>query len=122
MKKVFLPRTTLQQRQAALEFARRVREAMGRRILKVVLIGSVARGDFGSDSDIDIVVVAKGVDTDFKWEVWDIGAQVSLAHSVVLNVHIWSDVRWVKMQQQQNALWQNIERDGIDLSPELIPA
>ena len=122
MKKEFALRTTPEQRRAVLDFAQQARKAKGERILKIILIGSVARGDFGPDSDVDIVVVAESVDTDFKCEVWDIGARASLAHSVVLNVHIYSRTRWVKMRQEKNALWRNIERDGIDLMPEPIPA
>ena len=122
MKKEFARSTTSTQRQAILEFARLSREFNGGRILKIILIGSVARGDFGPDSDIDLVVVAESVDTDFKCELWDIGARVSLAHSVILNVHIYSLARWIKMQQEKNALWRNIARDGIDLMPEPIPA
>jgi predicted nucleotidyltransferase len=84
----------------------------------VLLIGSVARGDFGLDSDIDVAVVAKSADTGFKWDAWDIGAQVSLAHDVILNIHIYSERRWAEMRQNRSALWRNIERDGIDLAPE----
>ena len=122
MKTEFASGMTLQQRHAVLDFVRQLRTAKGDRVLKVLLIGSVARGDFASDADIDVAVVAKGVDTRFKWDVWDIGAQVSLAHDVILNVHIYSDARWAEMRQNQNALWQNIERDGIDLVPAADPA
>ena len=117
-----MPGTTLQQRQAIQDFVRQLHAAMRDRILNVVLIGSVARGDYDPDSDIDVAVVAKDVDTDFKWEVWGIGAQVSLAHGVVLNVHLYSDLRWAEMRQSRNAPWRNIERDGIDLTPAATPA
>ena len=93
MKTELMPGTTSQQRQAALDFARQLRVAKGDRVVKVLLIGSVARGDFGADSDIDVAVVARSVDTSFKWDVWGIGAQVSLAQGVVLNVHIYSEAR-----------------------------
>ncbi len=122
MKKEFAPRTTPEQRQAVLDFARQARETKGDRILNIILIGSVARGDFGPGSDVDIVLVAESADTDFKCDVWDIGAQVSLAHDVILNVHIYSRARWDQMKHDKAALWQDIERDGIDLTPEPIPA
>ena len=115
----FALRTTPEQHRAVLEFAQKVRQTKDGRILKTILIGSVARGDFGPDSDIDIVVVAEGVDTDFKCDVWDIGADVSLARSVVLNVHIYSHARWARMQQENTAFWRNVQRDGIDLALEV---
>jgi len=95
---------------------------MGRRIHKIILIGSVARGDFGRDSDIDIVVVADGVNVDFKCDVWDLGARVSLAHNVILNIHIYSSARWASMQRERAAFWVHVERDGIDLTPEPVIA
>jgi len=47
MKKEFALRTTPEQRRAVLDFTQQVRKAKGERILKIILIGSVARGDFG---------------------------------------------------------------------------
>ncbi len=40
--------------------ARRIREHYGRRLTSVVLYGSVARGDFRPESDIDLLVVVEG--------------------------------------------------------------
>ena len=50
--------TNLSQLKAAAEdFARRVRAALGDRVDSIVLYGSVARGEAGPDSDIDVLVV-----------------------------------------------------------------
>ena len=44
-------------RVVAEEFARRVRDALGDQVDSIVLYGSAARGDAGTESDIDILVV-----------------------------------------------------------------
>ena len=49
-------------REAAEDFARRVRAALGERVEAIVLYGSVARGDAGPDSDVDVLVVGSGDD------------------------------------------------------------
>lgn len=42
------------------EFARRLRELLGESVREIVLFGSRAREDAGSDSDYDVLIVMKG--------------------------------------------------------------
>ena len=49
-------------RDVAEDFARRVRTALGDRVDSIVLYGSVARGDAGPDSDVDVLIVGSGND------------------------------------------------------------
>ena len=46
----------------AEDFARRVRAALGDRVDSIVLYGSVARGEAGPDSDVDVLVVGSADD------------------------------------------------------------
>lgn len=47
-------------REVAEEFVRRLKRRYGDRIERVVLFGSVARGEARKDSDVDLLVVAPG--------------------------------------------------------------
>lgn len=47
-------------RKAAEDFARHVKTKYGDRIERVVLYGSVARGDHRTDSDVDLLIVTPG--------------------------------------------------------------
>ncbi|NIT35910.1 MAG: nucleotidyltransferase domain-containing protein [candidate division Zixibacteria bacterium] len=47
---------------AVLTFARRARAELGDRIVHIILYGSRARGDYTDDSDVDILVVVRGID------------------------------------------------------------
>ncbi|HUV85902.1 MAG TPA: nucleotidyltransferase domain-containing protein [bacterium] len=47
---------------AVLEFARRAREELGDHIVRIILYGSRARGDYTEDSDIDVLVVVRDID------------------------------------------------------------
>jgi hypothetical protein len=86
------------------------------RIVSTVLFGSVARGDFTADSDIDVLVVADQVDSDFKWNVWGIGSEVSLEFDVILNLHVYSRAQWTGLRDRHQTLWRNVEHDGIELT------
>lgn len=47
-------------RRIAEDFARHLKAKYGERIERIVLFGSVARGDYREDSDVDLIVVAQG--------------------------------------------------------------
>src|SRR5436190_5803868 len=105
------------QHKAIEEFVRRLYATYNGRIVLTALFGSVARGDFTSDSDVDMLVVADEISTEFKWSVWTIGSRISLDYDVLLNVHVKSLARWETMRATGEALWRNIERDGVELTP-----
>ena len=54
---------------AVQAFTDQISAQFGERIARTVLFGSKARGDGGSDSDIDILVVMDAVDRRFETQV-----------------------------------------------------
>ncbi len=60
---------------AVEEFVKKVMSKYGDRVEEIILFGSVARGDFHDESDIDVLVVAEGIQTH------DL---VEIAHEVLL--------------------------------------
>ncbi len=107
---------TVQQQAATTELVRRLCTAYPNRILSVALFGSVARGDFTPDSDIDILIIASNADADFEWDVLDIGARVSLECDVIFNLHVYSQDLWKTLQSARRTLWRNVKREGVQLS------
>ncbi|OGS51049.1 MAG: hypothetical protein A3K65_00960 [Euryarchaeota archaeon RBG_16_68_12] len=53
-------------RRIAEDFARRLKAKYGDRIERVVLFGSVARGDHRADSDVDLLVVTEDTSWAFR--------------------------------------------------------
>lgn len=113
---------TPEQRAATEELVRRLPAHYPGRIISMVLFGSVARGDYTADSDIDVLVIAEQVDSNFKWEVWGIGSEVSLEFDVILNLHIYSLAQWVSLRDRRQTLWRNVEREGVELALQPVPA
>ena len=113
---------TSQQRAATDELLRRLHVKYPGRILSTVLFGSVARGDFTPDSDIDVLVVTDTLDPDFKWGLWSVGSEVSLDSDVIFNLHLYSRALWDNLRTQKKTIWRNVERDGILLKPAPVPA
>ena len=54
-----LSRTGMGHLRMAEEFVRRLREALGSELVRVVLFGSTARGDYWPESDVDVLVVVR---------------------------------------------------------------
>jgi uncharacterized protein (UPF0332 family)/predicted nucleotidyltransferase len=106
------------ERAAVQSFIDRLHAQLGERIERTVLFGSKARGDSGSDSDIDILVVVDAVDRRFETQVSGIASEVDLEYDVLLNTHPVTRERWQDFTRRRAAFWLNVQRDGIELRPE----
>lgn len=76
----FLIRMASRQRRAFKEFAERSSDEFGDSLLRLVLFGSVSRGEEGEGSDVDIFVVVS--DEEQKERVYDLAAEVALKYGV----------------------------------------
>lgn len=88
------------------------------RILSVTLFGSVARGDFAADSDIDILVLVDEAPREFKKALRKLSYAISLEYDVLLSVQVKSRTHWEQLGAEGDALWRNVERDSIELLPQ----
>jgi hypothetical protein len=69
-----------------------------------------------------VLVVADKVDSNFKRDVWGIGAEVSLDLDVIFNLHIYSRAHWEGLAAQRRTIWRAVEREGVELMSEPVPA
>ena len=122
MKTKWPKKATPQQRAATEELLRRINAKYPGRILSTVLFGSVARGDFTPDSDIDVLVVTEKLDTDLKWDIWGVGSEVSLEFDVLFNLHVYPRALWESLRAKRKTIWRNVERDGVELTLKPVPA
>ncbi len=108
---------TLQEneRQALEEYASHIKSLAGRRIRGLVLFGSKARGDAGVDSDLDVLVIIDRYDAEIDRLVTLTAARSSLEHDTLINTHLVTAGRWAEMQKWGATLWQEVQRDGMQL-------
>ncbi len=91
-------RTMKDYRKIAEDFARHLKAKYGERIERMILFGSVARGEAREDSDVDLIVVTPESTHDLQWEVagdvMDLLAREGILASVlVLTVGEWRETQ-----------------------------
>ncbi len=91
-------------------------------VIDLILFGSRSRGDATIDSDIDIAVLVGQETGPIRDAIWTLGARASLEHNVLFNLYVIGQERWQFMKEMGYPLVQNIEREGIRLTPERVEA
>ena len=99
------------------EFTKQVKKLLGKRLKKIILYGSYARGDYNDKSDVDLMILT---DLNFKEieryrdEISDIAFDIELKTEVIISPII-------KNIDQYNArinvvpFFTNIDREGVVL-------
>ena len=84
-------------------------------ILRVVLFGSVARGESDEESDIDILVVLKNGGRKLRDEISMASFDSILNNNVILSPIVMEKKIYEWHKKYRDPLYNSIERDGIDL-------
>ena len=80
----------------------------------ILLYGSKSRGDYNSDSDIDILVVTGIVSPEVKDTLREAVLDIQLEYSLPISVHIRSlDYFNAQQGNKLNLFIRNIEKEGI---------
>ncbi len=106
------------ERAALAALVDRLRQRYGGDLLRVVLFGSKARGDFDDESDLDVLIVVRISDGEYRkhWnEIVDLTWDVELAYGIVTSLVIKSEKDYATMRMHGLLLFRNVEQDGIEL-------
>ncbi len=87
------------------------------RIQEVYLYGSHARGDFNTESDIDLCVVIDRLDIKTRNQISSLAerAMAATEYQELLSVREEGAESWARMKRENYPLVQNILREGIPL-------
>jgi uncharacterized protein len=109
---------TSKERDAVEALVQRLKRIYGAQLLKVMLYGSKARGNFDEESDIDLLIVAKFPDKDY-WQHWrriiDEAGDVDLEYDVVISPLIRNENGYDQMRRYDVLFNRDIDHDGITL-------
>jgi len=112
-----VPHGTAQERRTALAFREKLRDRYD--VAQMIMFGSRARGDHGSDSDLDLAVVLNGRRGDFfdvKLDMAGIAFDVMMETGVLVQAFpVWDDDLAHPERFSNPGLIQNILEDGVRL-------
>jgi len=81
-------------RRIAEDFARHLKAKYGDRIERIILFGSVARGDYREDSDVDLIVVTRDPTLDLQWEVAADSMDLLLREGILATAIVVTSEEW----------------------------
>lgn len=100
-------------RQLTAEFKTAMQQLYGERLAGVVLYGSYARGDYTEDSDVDLLVVLRGLESPSKEHerTFDTCWAMSQQYQIDVSAHFVGEERY--RTSNERLFFMNIKRDGV---------
>lgn len=97
------------------EFRNKTKSIMGDSLKQMILYGSYARGDYGDNSDMDIMVLTELTDDriiQIEDEIFDVAYDIELEYGVPISVNIKNEKHF-KNWVNSLPYYSNIQKEGI---------
>jgi len=85
---------------------------LGESLVRFVLFGSRVRGDYDSNSDIDVAIVVRGMTRNIKNQILGTIAEIELAHLVPISALVLSEDEFENLKRLERRIALDIEREG----------
>ena len=103
------------QREAITRYLTILEQKYEKQISRVILFGSVARGDAEPEADIDLLIVTVNGDQELKDEISMASFSTILETDVILSPLVMDEESYEWHKKYRDPLYNNVQRDGIDL-------
>ncbi len=101
--------------QIFVDLKKTIQEIAGAQLIKMVLYGSRARGDYNEGSDTDIAIIIRGLSPEMKRLMLEKIAGIELDHLRYLSTLIMSEDDFELLKKRERRIAGDIEREGIPL-------
>jgi len=88
---------------------------LGDRLVRFVLYGSRARGDYDSDSDLDVAIVVRDLTRVLKHQILDIVAEIEFKYLIPISTLVLSEEDFDRLRERERRIAFDIERGGIPI-------
>lgn len=100
---------------ALTDLKKSLEDFLGDRLLRMVLFGSTARGDYRNESDVDIALIIRGLSRELKHQILDRVAEIELENLMPLSVLVFSEEEFNRLKKRERRIALDIEREGFPL-------
>ena len=100
---------------AVSECVDKIREALGENLITIKMLGSKARGDFDSESDIDLFILVRERTVAVMHVISGIAAETDLKYDTNLSPVIFSLFEFEKNKALETSFVKNLQKDGVPL-------
>jgi predicted nucleotidyltransferase len=98
-----------------VELKKSIEEIAGDRLIKIVLYGSRARGDYDDDSDTDIAIIVRDLSRELKHQIISRVADIEFEYLRSLSTLVISEEDLRNLRNRERRIALDIEREGITL-------
>jgi predicted nucleotidyltransferase len=88
---------------------------LGDRLVKMVVFGSRARGDFDAESDTDIAIIVRELSRQLKYQILDTVAEIEMKFIIPLSVMVFSENEFERLKKRERRIALDIEKEGIPI-------
>jgi len=92
-----------------------IRQRFPKKIERVIVYGSKARGDAGPDSDLDVLVILKGGAVP-KSSIRLLGYELALEQNVVSSILVYTVQELERRREHRSVFVEAVEREGVVVS------
>jgi predicted nucleotidyltransferase len=100
---------------AVRDYRRALEEEFGARLLDVKVFGSMARGEGGEDSDIDVFVLIDRLTFVERRRALDLGGEIGLHSALPIAPAVFSSSEWAELIARERRLPREVDRDGVSV-------
>ena len=106
---------TREEEKAIKKLKNTLKKFLGDSLVVMKLYGSRAKGDFDSDSDIDIAIIVRGLTREVKNHIFKKIAEIEVEHLLPLSTLILSEDEFNRLKHRERRIVLDIENEGITL-------
>lgn len=99
------------------EITNHIKNILGNKLYKVILYGSYARGDYDSESDIDMMILADLENDEmsiFRKKINKVASRVGLEHDIMISISL-KDKKAFEKYKHALPFYKNVSAEGIEL-------
>lgn len=103
------------EKQVIFAFKKTLEKSLGQNLISLQLFGSKARGNYGKDSDIDLLLILKEKNPRVEEIVYNTVTDLMLKSGVYLSVKIFDSKQFQKLNKIPTVFMQKVKQEAVKI-------